>query len=317
LIYCIGDTTKALTAVGNNLRWYDAATGGTRYATTPTPLSTTASIISYWVSQTNNGCESDRAQLDVEISQAVAVFTKSKDSLCGSELLTLTNNSTTSSAGSYLSKWSFGDGLSSSDSNTTHNYQDARGKYTIQLVVTNVNGCKDSTKQTIEVFKEPVMGMTASDTIICQGGAVDFQGIATPGYSSLTWDFGDGDTAYGENVTHVYLDFGTFIVLCQDVGIIHQRFIYEHVESVEEEFIVSEQDPDEDTDEDTDEDPDEDPDEDDLFEFDIDGMIDDRDILDFDEYGSPRTRKDGSIGKEYLKTTKFYKEIKKGNKKRL
>jgi gliding motility-associated-like protein len=211
LIYCIGDTTKALTAVGNNLRWYDAATGGTRYATTPTPLSTTAGTTSYYVSQTNNGCESDRAQLDVEISQAVAVFTKSKDSLCGSELLTLTNNSTTSSAGSYLSKWAFGDGLSSSDSNTTHNYQDARGTYTIQLVVTNVNGCKDSTKQTIEVFKEPVMGMTASDTIICQGGAVDFQGVATPGYSSLTWDFGDGDPAYNVlAVRHAFTKAGVF-----------------------------------------------------------------------------------------------------------
>ena len=211
LIYCIGDTTKALTAVGNNLRWYDAATGGTRYATTPTPLSTTASIISYWVSQTNNGCESDRAQMDVEISQAIAAFTKSKDSLCGSELLTLLNNSTTSSAGSYLSKWTFGDGTRSLDSNTTHSYLDSRGTYTIQLVVTNVNGCKDSTKQTIEVFKEPVITMSASDTILCQGDAIDFKGTATFGFSSLTWDFGDGDPAYNSlKVRHAFTKAGIF-----------------------------------------------------------------------------------------------------------
>jgi gliding motility-associated-like protein len=211
LIYCIGDTTKALTAVGNNLRWYDAATGGTRYATTPTPLSTTASIISYFVSQTNNGCESDRAQLDVEISQAIAAYTKSKDSLCGSELLTLLNNSTTSSVGSYLSKWILGDGTIKLDSNTTHNYQDARGTYTIQLVVTNVNGCKDSTKQTIEVFKEPVITMSANDSIICQGDAIEFKGTATPGYSSLTWDFGDGDPAFNSlQVRHAFTKAGVF-----------------------------------------------------------------------------------------------------------
>lgn len=33
------------------------------------------------------------------------------------------------------------------------------------------------------------------------------------------------------------LDFGTFIVLCQDFGIIHERFIYERVEGIEEEFV--------------------------------------------------------------------------------
>jgi gliding motility-associated-like protein len=56
-----------------------------------------------------------------------------------------------------------------------------------------------------------VMVMTASDTIICQGGAVDFQGIATPGYSSLTWDFGDGDPAYNVlAVRHAFTKAGVF-----------------------------------------------------------------------------------------------------------
>jgi gliding motility-associated-like protein len=211
LIYCIGDTTALLTAVGANLKWYDAATGGTKYATTPTPLSTTAGVQNYFVSQTNNGCESDRAALDVEISEAIAVFTKSKDSLCGPEVLALTNNSTTSSAGSYISNWTFGDGASATDSNTSHGYADARGTYSIKLVVTNVNGCKDSTTQTVEVFKKPEMSMAASDTMICQGGAVDFQGTATPGYSSLTWNFGDGDPAYNSlQVRHAFTKSGLF-----------------------------------------------------------------------------------------------------------
>jgi gliding motility-associated-like protein len=211
LIYCIGASTQALTALGSNLKWYDAATGGTKYTTTPTPLSTKAGIQNYFVSQTNNGCESDRAALDVEISEAIAVFTKSKDSLCGSEVLALTNNSTTSSAGSYVSNWAFGDGASATDSNTSHGYADARGSYSIKLVVTNVNGCKDSTTQTVEVFKKPEMSIAASDTMICQGEAVDFQGTATPGNSSLTWDFGDGDPAYNSlQVRHAFTKSGIF-----------------------------------------------------------------------------------------------------------
>jgi gliding motility-associated-like protein len=213
LVYCVGDTTNALTAMGSNLKWFDATTGGTQYPSTPTPSSAKTGLTSYFPSQTINGCESDRAQLDVEISQVIAAFTKSEDSLCGSELLTLTNNSTTSSAGSYVSKWSLGDGASSTDSNTTHNYQDARGTYTINLVVTNVNGCKDSVQQKVEVFKEPVIEISASDTIVCQGGSVDFEGEATPGYRALAWDFGDGDPAYNSlQVRHAFTKSGLFDV---------------------------------------------------------------------------------------------------------
>lgn len=211
LIYCFGDTTKALTAVGANLSWWDAATAGVKYASVPTPKSTVAGTVSYFVQQTINGCESDRSQLDVETSQVIAAFTKSKDSLCGDEELLLANASTTSSAGSYLSNWSFGDGAMSTDSNTSHSYQDARGTYNVKLLVTNVNGCQDSTTQKIEVFKKPIMSLSASDTIICQGGSVDFVGEATPGYRSLTWDFGDGDPAYNTlEVRHAFTKFGNF-----------------------------------------------------------------------------------------------------------
>jgi len=213
LIYCLGDTTKPLTAVGVNLSWWDATTGGTKYVSTPTPASTVAGTVSYFVEQSVNGCVSDRSQLDVETSQAVAIFTKSDDSLCGSEELILTNTSTTSSTGSYLNNWTFGDGASSTDSNTTHSYDDARGTYTIKLLVTNINGCKDSTSQIVQVFKEPTITMTTSDTILCQGGSADFKGQATPGYSGLTWDFGDGDPAYNSlEVRHAFTKSGIFAI---------------------------------------------------------------------------------------------------------
>lgn len=213
LIYCLGDVTEPLTANGTNLKWYDAPTGGSRYPSTPTPISTKAGITSYYVSQTVNGCESERAELVVEISQATAAFTLSTDSLCGNELLTLTNNSTTSSPGSYKSVWSFGDGGVSTDSNTAHSYADARATYTIKLVVTNANKCKDSINKTVEVFKQPVMSVAASDLKICQGNAIDFTGTATPGYDALYWDFGDGDPAYGTlQVRHAFTQAGAFNV---------------------------------------------------------------------------------------------------------
>lgn len=211
VVYCIGDSTVALTAIGNNLKWYDAATGGTRYTSTPIPTSTKAGITSYFVSQTNNGCESDRAQIDVEISQAIAAFTKSVDSLCGDDELIVTNGSSSLPSGTYVSNWSFGDGQGSTDSNATHRYLDKRGTYTIQLLVVNNNGCKDSTKQIVEVFPRPSMSISASDTQICQGEAIDFSATVTPGYYGLTWDFGDNDPAYNlEQVRHAFTQSGDF-----------------------------------------------------------------------------------------------------------
>lgn len=215
-VYCIGTPTNAVSAIGTNVKWYDAATAGTRYPLPPVPVNSPAGVTSYFASQTINGCESDRATLNIEISQAIASFTKDKDSLCGSELLALTNTSTSSSINGYSSFWDFADGNTTTDSNTTHSFADARGSYWIQLDVTNIHGCKDSVKQLVEVFPEPEITFTASDTMICQGGAVDFQGTATPGYWSLTWDFGDGDPAYNTlQVRHAFTKSGKFNIQLQ------------------------------------------------------------------------------------------------------
>lgn len=53
--FCNGATVANLTATGNNLQWYAGATGGS-------PLAATHTLASgiYYVSQTVNGCESDR-----------------------------------------------------------------------------------------------------------------------------------------------------------------------------------------------------------------------------------------------------------------
>ena len=72
--YCVGQTASALIAVPTSdgtLNWYGtAATGGTASAVAPTPSTTTANTTTYYVSQTVNGCESDRASLVVTVSSA-------------------------------------------------------------------------------------------------------------------------------------------------------------------------------------------------------------------------------------------------------
>ncbi|MDN3659261.1 alpha-amylase family glycosyl hydrolase [Ferruginibacter paludis] len=63
--YCQNATASGLSATGTSLLWYTAATGGSGIATAPVPSTAAAGTVSYYVSQTNNGCESPRASITV------------------------------------------------------------------------------------------------------------------------------------------------------------------------------------------------------------------------------------------------------------
>ncbi len=66
--YCQGATATALTAAGANLLWYTVPTGGVGSSTAPVPSTNTPGTVSYYVSQTTNGCEGPLAQLDVIVT---------------------------------------------------------------------------------------------------------------------------------------------------------------------------------------------------------------------------------------------------------
>jgi gliding motility-associated-like protein len=68
--YCLGATASALTATGTNLLWYTVPVGGVGNALAPTPSTAIVGSTSYYVSQTINGCESARIQIDVIINNA-------------------------------------------------------------------------------------------------------------------------------------------------------------------------------------------------------------------------------------------------------
>jgi hypothetical protein len=65
-----GDTLANLTVTGSNLQWYSAATGGSTLPITTALVSGTT----YYVSQTVNGCESDRIAIIVTISLNINDF---------------------------------------------------------------------------------------------------------------------------------------------------------------------------------------------------------------------------------------------------
>ena len=73
--YCQNVTATALTATGTALKWYTVATGGTGSTTAPTPSTTTVGSTTYYVSQTLNTVESNRAAIVVTINASPAAPT--------------------------------------------------------------------------------------------------------------------------------------------------------------------------------------------------------------------------------------------------
>jgi hypothetical protein len=89
--YCENATAVPLTAYGSNLLWYTVATGGTGTVTAPTPATSVVGTVSYYVSQTVNGCEGPRKKIDVEVTaRTAAVITASGPThRCTGQTLTL------------------------------------------------------------------------------------------------------------------------------------------------------------------------------------------------------------------------------------
>ena len=67
--YCQGAIATTLTATGTSLKWYSTPTGGGGTTTAPTPNTTVAGTVTYYVSQTNSSaCESPRASIEVVVN---------------------------------------------------------------------------------------------------------------------------------------------------------------------------------------------------------------------------------------------------------
>jgi gliding motility-associated-like protein len=109
-------------------------------------------------------------------------------------------------------QWYFGDGGTSGSQNSSHTYG-APGVFTVKLVVTDNNGCKDSILKPVTIA-----GTTSLDFIykqdICNPLSVQFAGNSM-GTSLLNpyWSFGDASTFTGTTTSsHVYAAPGNYLV---------------------------------------------------------------------------------------------------------
>jgi len=110
--------------------------------------------------------------------------------------------------------WTWYDGSSETDtgSTTSHSYSTA-GYYSVQLIDSDMVGCKDTlTKTNYLQIHHPGPYFYASTTYVCQRAPVTFYNASSGGPLTISWDFGDGTTATTSPITHYYSATGTYTV---------------------------------------------------------------------------------------------------------
>jgi|GEM_PF-4413833 len=106
--------------------------------------------------------------------------------------------------------WDFGNGDNDNLPNTTYDYTEA-GTYIITEIVNN--GCAyDTAYQDIIVHPAPTIDSLIVPTIICINDTATFSVASNDNISNYTWSFGDGDTAYFQETTHIFDSIGIFNV---------------------------------------------------------------------------------------------------------
>ncbi len=121
------------------------------------------------------------------------------------------NNSTGDGPLSY--KWTFGDGDTSTSTNTAHTYS-TPGTYQVTLITTSNNGSDTSTKS-VTVHPMPLANFSVNDTVQdSTNNQFIFTALQTTGIQNYKWNFGDSSLSNGTSSVsnHIYAGPGAYTV---------------------------------------------------------------------------------------------------------
>lgn len=161
------------------------------------------------------GCKDSLVKTNyVKVGGTTVNFTASVTNACKEVPVLFTNLSPVGGFAVASRFWDFGDGQQTlAGYDTVYHTYGNPGPYTVKLVITDANGCKDSlTKTSLLYVHKPTAQFYSDDTIVCVGDTVKL--LNNSGGTSFTcfWQYGDGNTGTVLVPEHVYSAVGNYTV---------------------------------------------------------------------------------------------------------
>lgn len=200
VVYCQYDAAVPLTAIGSNLKWYTSSTGGNGASLAPTPYTGVQDTLTWWVTQTINGCESDRSKLDVYIYyKPNGIVVASKPYVCQYDTITFWYFGNALPDAQYDWKVPFQAGtiISGSGQGPITVRFDSAGDYNVRMQVNNHGCVSNEAFQLVHVRPVPVVRLSLKDDA-CQDEVVTLSlGYSSMAVDQYAWSFGGGTVLYG------------------------------------------------------------------------------------------------------------------------
>ncbi|MBA3829516.1 MAG: PKD domain-containing protein [Taibaiella sp.] len=140
-----------------------------------------------------------------------AVFSASNTHFCRPTATASFLNSSSGGIGTLHYNWNFGDLGTSTGTTPTHDYL-TTGTFTVSLVATDSNGCKDTAVKNAYINVHKPTASFTGPTSGCAKDSITFTNTSTGGFSSSTWYFGAAGTASSTDGTFAFPSSGTYQV---------------------------------------------------------------------------------------------------------
>lgn len=163
--------------------------------------------------QTKKGCYHDTFMI-VEVLHSPSSqfeFTQ-KDTCFASNVIQLKNNTIINKDYHQRYRWRFSDGNNLSNNNPGPRTYADTGKYTIQLIYDNINGCSDTNIQFVHIKPNPDANFDFATGVYCAFDSIKFSANSTSAYLPLThqWEFSDSSALLGTEVNKSFNSFGNY-----------------------------------------------------------------------------------------------------------
>lgn len=152
----------------------------------------------------------------------VAVVDDFVESCTGQIIIFSSSRSYDPDGDTFSTRWNFGDGTSSLENNPYHSY-DQPGRYYVSLELDDGIAAQATKAQIpVSVFGSPIAKLQVANSTVCINTPITFDARQSQDpngpIGAYSWDYGDQQTGFGQEVTHLFSEPGIYEVVLTIIG---------------------------------------------------------------------------------------------------